>query len=68
MLQILQRAILIFTFIKLKLNAVITKTSNTDQIIPLARFAFEHNLELRFIESMPIGANTWNFDEIMSKS
>ena len=55
-------------FNKIKLNAVITKTSNIDQIIPLARFAFEHNLELRFIESMPIGANTWNFNEIMSKS
>lgn len=49
-----------------KLNAVILKGINEDQIIPLAQFALENELELRFIESMPIGANSWNRNDLIS--
>lgn len=43
-------------FKRLKLNAVILKNRNDDEVIPLARFAVEKGLDLSFIEEMPLGA------------
>lgn len=43
----------------IKINAVILKGKNEDQIIPLAQYALERGLEMRYIESMPIGAREW---------
>ena len=34
------------------------------EVIPLAQFAREHGLELRFIEYMPIGADIWERDKV----
>lgn len=39
----------------LKLNSVILKNINEDEIIPLALFAQKHKIPLRFIELMPLG-------------
>ena len=40
---------------KIKLNAVILKNRNDDEIIDLIRFAGERNMDISFIEEMPLG-------------
>lgn len=42
-------------FERTKLNAVILKGRNDDEILPLVRFALERGLDLSFIEEMPLG-------------
>ncbi len=42
-------------FAKIKLNAVVLKNRNVDQVIPLVRFAIDNGLDLSFIEEMPLG-------------
>lgn len=45
----------------LKLNAVIMRDINEDEILPLARFALHEQLPLRFIEFMPLdGRGAWS--------
>jgi len=39
----------------IKLNAVIMKGRNDDEIIDLARFAIEQNVDITYIEEMPLG-------------
>src|SRR5713101_2820568 len=46
-------------FHPIKLNAVSIRHFTEPEVVPLARFAREHGLELRFIEYMPIGADQW---------
>jgi cyclic pyranopterin phosphate synthase len=47
-------------FQHIKLNAVALRGQSEDDVVPLARFAREQGLELRFIEFMPLdGANRW---------
>jgi cyclic pyranopterin phosphate synthase len=46
-------------FHPVKLNAVSIRGVTEHEVIPLAKFAREHALELRFIEYMPIGADHW---------
>jgi cyclic pyranopterin phosphate synthase len=41
-------------FHQIKLNAVLMRGRNEDQLIPLVEFAAERNLILRFIELMPV--------------
>jgi GTP 3',8-cyclase len=41
-------------FDQIKLNAVLMRNRNEDQLIPLIEFAGERNLILRFIELMPV--------------
>jgi GTP 3',8-cyclase len=48
---------------KIKLNAVILRGTNDADIVPLARFARDTGCTLRFIESMPIGAEPWDRDK-----
>ena len=43
-------------FERIKLNAVILKGRNDQQVMPLVRFALEKNLDISFIEEMPLGA------------
>lgn len=53
-------------FDPVKLNAVAMKGVNEDDIVPLARFAREHRLELRFIEYMPLDAiDGWERGKVM---
>jgi len=42
-------------FEKIKLNAVILKGFNDDEVIPLAEFAIDRGLDISFIEEMPLG-------------
>ncbi len=51
-------------FDPVKINAVSIRGITEHEVIPLARFAREHGLELRFIEYMPIGADHWERDKV----
>ncbi len=42
-------------FESIKLNAVILKNRNDDEIVPLVQFACERGLDISFIEEMPLG-------------
>jgi len=53
-------------FSSIKLNAVILKNMNEDQIVPLAKYAIERGMEMRYIESMPIGAQDWDRSAMVS--
>ena len=46
-------------FDPVKVNAVVLRGVNDADVVPLARYAREGGLELRFIEYMPIGADAW---------
>jgi len=48
-----------------KLNAVIIRGVNDPDVVPLARFAHDRRLTLRFIEYMPIGAEPWERDKVV---
>ena len=43
-------------FERIKLNAVILKGRNHDEVAALARFAIENGLDISYIEEMPLGA------------
>ncbi len=50
----------------LKLNAVITRSGNADQLLPLAALAREQGLELRLIEFMDVGnRNGWVAEQVL---
>ena len=50
----------------LKLNAVIQRDRNDDQLIPLAQLARERSLELRLIEYMDVGnRNSWQPTDVV---
>lgn len=45
----------------IKLNAVVMRGVNEDEVVDLVRFAVEHGYEMRFIEQMPLDAgHTWD--------
>jgi len=46
-------------FRPVKLNAVSIRGITEHEVVPLACFARQHGLEMRFIEYMPIGADHW---------
>ena len=43
---------------RIKLNTVILKNRNFNQVIPLLEFALQENLDISFIEEMPLGEVT----------
>src|SRR5713101_4913680 len=51
-------------FDPVKVNAVSIRGVTEPEVAPLARFAREHGLEMRFIEYMPIGADHWERDKV----
>jgi cyclic pyranopterin phosphate synthase len=51
-------------FEPVKVNAVSMRGLTEHEVVPLARFAREHGLEMRFIEYMPIGADTWERSKV----
>ena len=51
--------------LKAKLNAVVLRGWNEDQIVPLARLAQTEGLQVRFIEFMPYQGNSWGKDQFM---
>ncbi|MDG3002897.1 GTP 3',8-cyclase MoaA [Paludisphaera mucosa] len=53
-------------FDPVKLNAVIIRGFNEEDIAPLGRFAREHGLEVRFIEYMPLDAgHLWEREKVV---
>jgi cyclic pyranopterin phosphate synthase len=52
-------------FHPIKVNAVCIRGLNDMDVVPLARYAREHDLELRFIEYMPIGAEAWERGKVL---
>ena len=54
-------------FSKIRLNAIAMNGITENQIIPLVGFAREKNLELRFIEFMPLDAEqNWHLDNVLT--
>ncbi|HYI31769.1 MAG TPA: GTP 3',8-cyclase MoaA [Bradyrhizobium sp.] len=54
-------------FTRIRLNAVSIRGITEDEVVPLARFARDRGLELRFIEFMPLdGENRWQSDGVLS--
>ncbi len=54
-------------FQKIRLNAIAIRGLTETEIIPLARFALEHSLELRFIEFMPLDADdNWGAKAVLT--
>ncbi|GCE65921.1 radical SAM protein [cyanobiont of Ornithocercus magnificus] len=52
---------------QLKINSVIQRRRNYDQLIPLASMARKAGLELRLIEFMDVGTtNSWTHDQVVS--
>src|SRR5207302_10593939 len=51
-------------FDPVKINAVSIRGVTEHEVLPLARFARTHGLEMRFIEYMPIGADHWERDKV----
>ncbi len=51
-------------FQPIKVNAVSIRGITELEVVPLARFARQHGLEMRFIEYMPIGADRWERDKV----
>lgn len=55
-------------FESVKLNSVVIRGYNDDEIVPLLEFAIERGLELRYIEYMDVGGATgWNPDQVVSR-
>ena len=54
-------------FTKIKLNAVAVKGLNEPDIIPIAQFCRENGMEARFIEFMPLDAQSiWDRQKVLS--
>jgi cyclic pyranopterin phosphate synthase len=51
-------------FTRIKLNAVAIRGFIEHDAVPLARYCREHGFELRFIEYMPIGADSWEREKV----
>lgn len=55
-------------FSPIKINAVIERGVNDDEIVDLARFGRDHNVEVRFIEFMPLDASGhWVNDKVVTQ-
>lgn len=55
-------------FNPIKINMVVERGVNDDEIISMVEFCREHELSLRFIEYMDVGnANAWSSSKIVSK-
>jgi cyclic pyranopterin phosphate synthase len=53
-------------FNRLKINVVVLKNINDNEIVDFVDFAVEKNLNIRFIEFMPFGNNSWSEDTFLS--
>lgn len=51
-------------FDPVKINAVSIRGVTEHEVVPLANFARDEGLEMRFIEYMPIGADQWERDKV----
>lgn len=54
-------------FAPIKINAVLIRGINDDEVIPLVKWALESKINLRFIEQMPLDAGrTWNREQMVT--
>ncbi|MCU5533657.1 GTP 3',8-cyclase MoaA [Bacillus cereus] len=54
--------------LEVKVNMVVKKGMNDSQIIPMAQYFKEQEIQLRFIEFMDVGStNGWNFEQVVTK-
>lgn len=53
-------------FFKVKLNCVLMKDVNDDEINDFIEFTKLNNLNIRFIEFMPFNGNEWKLDQLVS--
>jgi cyclic pyranopterin phosphate synthase len=51
-------------FERIKVNAVIIRGMNEEDVVPLASYGRDHGIEIRFIEYMPIGAEAWERSKV----
>ncbi|WP_071393878.1 GTP 3',8-cyclase MoaA [Bacillus tuaregi] len=52
----------------IKINMVVKKGLNDSEIIPMAQFCKDNDLQLRYIEYMDVGStNGWKMDEVVTK-
>ena len=57
------------TGLPIKLNAVIIRGINEDEILPLARYALAEGLPLRYIEFMPLdGRGNWSRERVVPEA
>ena len=55
-------------FAPVKINAVVERGVNDDEVLDLAEFGREHDVEIRFIEFMPLDASGhWMNDKVVSQ-
>lgn len=55
--------------IGVKLNSVVIRGYNEDEVLPLVRWAHAENLSLRFIEFMPLdGRGLWTQDKVITEA
>ena len=55
-------------FDPVKINALVERGVNDDEIVDLARFGREHGLEVRFIEFMPLDASdAWKRNQVVGQ-
>jgi cyclic pyranopterin phosphate synthase len=56
-------------FRKLKLDSVLLRGTNDDELVPLLEFARAHEAEIRFIEYMDVGGAThWSMDSVFTRA
>lgn len=54
-------------FKNIRLNAVAIKGITEPEVVPLTQYALDHNLQMRFIEFMPLDAEQhWQSDQVLS--
>lgn len=54
--------------LEVKVNMVVKKRMNDSQILPMAQYFKEQEIQLRFIEFMDVGStNGWNFEQVITK-
>ncbi len=53
----------------IKLDSVMLRGTNDDELVPLLEFAREHECEVRFIEYMDVGGATrWSMDQVLTRA
>jgi len=56
------------SFEKIKINCVVMRAVNDNEIIPFADFAVHNDINVRFIEYMPFTNNGWNESSFISSA
>jgi GTP 3',8-cyclase len=52
-------------FERIKVNAVVLRGVNDVDVVPLAKYARDRGLEMRYIEYMPIGGEAWEREKVV---